>query len=693
MKRSELEGLANRLKDRSVGADDSDLDIERQDALDFYFGRNWKPAPEGRSQVVDRVFMDTVEWIMPQVMRVFASTDDIVKFEAIGPDDEQLAEQQTIYVNREIMKRDGFLVLYDAVKDALMMRNCYIKCFWEEKEKTCIESYRNLTPDDEAKLMADYDAEDAEVEVIEEEKDDQEMSDGNAVIKIPVKHLKLRVTTNKGHLSSVALPPEEVRVEDDATGSIQELGYIAWVTTKKRTELIEMGMDKEFVYSLPPAYDDDDEGSTSGRRDPFLADEEEIALDESMQEVEYSEAYMRVDYDGDGKAELRKVVLAGKKIPKGDEWIEEIDFIPIAYGSPIRIPHRHRGVGLFDLVRDLQEQRSTLKRQMFDNIYITNNQRPIISNRVSLRDLAVSKPGAPVGVDTDAGDVASHIQYTRVPSIFNQIVPAFEILDQEREERTGVGRNNMNIDPDVLKQSTDGAQERAFKAANAKIEMIIRLLAETLVKDWMKLALKLIIKHQDRPTTFKLTGDYVEVDPREWVERDDLTVSVGVGTGSEEEKQARLAVMGGIMERAAQAGIVLPNNVFNFATDSAKVMGFKQPTRYFTDPSSPEFQQLQQQQAMQAQEQAQQQAQMLERAEDVKGRWGMQEEHLKARAKIRETQIKAMQDTQKQNKELAFKLRELLQNRDLKTAEMEIDAFIEGLNVDIGEPGMGAELS
>lgn len=685
MDREDLKALISRLRQNAIGVHESTLDIERQEALDAYFGRNTRPAPEGRSQIIDRVLMDTVEWIMPQVMEVFASTDEIVKFDPVGPEDEDLAEQETAYVNHCILKKNnGFITLYDAVKDALLLRNGYIKCYWETRKKTYVENYSGLTEDGLNKLISDYGEED-EVEVLEQEETQEtivlQTPEGPIQQAITLYKIKLRITCEEGYLCSEAVPPEEIIVAEDAKGSIDGLKFIGHLTTKTRSELIEMGMKKKFVNDLPSASDVDDVGTVAGHRDPLLENDPEAALERSMDDIEYLEAYIYVDYDGDGIAELRKVVQVGSEIPDGDQWIEETDCIPFTYGVPIRMPHRHVGISLHDLVKDLQEQSSALRRQLFDNVYITNNQRPIVSDKVNLTDLAVSKPGSPIRVDTQMPDVAGHVQYSQPSPIIGQLVPVLDMLDLMRENRTGVGRNNTVIDPNVLKQSTDGAQERAFKSANAKIEMIIRLLAETLVKDWMKLAHKTLINHQDQPAMFKMRGTYTPIDPREWKERDDLSVSVGLGTGSDDEKQMKLTLLGQVMQQAAVAGIVLPTNVFNFSVDTAKTLGFKQPTRYFADPSTPEFQKMQQDNQAKADQQRQAESEILAQAESVKGQFRLQE-----------TQIKTQADVLKQNKELAFKLKELLQNKDLATAQMEVDAFIEGLNIDLGQPGIGAEL-
>lgn len=699
MKRRELEALVNRLKHTAIGVADSTLEEERQDAADFYYGRNWRPAPEGRSQFVDRTLMDTVEWAMPQIMGVFASTDEIVRFEPQGAEDEDLAEQETAYVNHTLMRKEnGFLTLHDAVKDALIFRNGYIKCSWDTKTRTSIETYANLTEDGLAKLLADYEEEGATVEVIEQEESSVLTEQG----EIPAVNVKLRVTTDEGYLCSEAVPPEEILVSEDAKGSISELPFVGHLTTKRRTDLIEMGLPRDFVDNLPTYYIDD-EDSTGGRRDPIIEDDPEEALDRSMEPVEYLEAYVRVDYNDDGKAELRKVVSVGGKIPPGEEWLEEIDCIPIVYGVPLRMPHRHIGVSMYDLLRDLQEIRSTLYRQLLDNVYLTNNQRPVISDKVKLTDLAVYKPGSPIRVDTDMADVQGHIQWAAPTPIVQQLIPVLDLMDNVKEQRTGIGRNNTNIDPDVLTNAPDALVARAQSAANAKVEMIVRLLAETLVKDWVRLAHKMLIKYSDRASVFKLRGEYVPIDPREWKERDDLSVSVGLGTGTEEEKQQKLAALAAVMEKAAQVGIVSPENVFNYAEDATKALGFKLATRYFQDPGTPEFQQMQQRrqqaQQQQAQQQMQQQAQMLALTEQIKGEYKNAGDQLKARTDMSKAQMDNVQkmrelvhEDRQQMRELAFKLKELISKGEIDIAKMEVDAFIEGANADVGEPGMGGEL-
>src|SRR5262245_60010876 len=103
----------------------SKLSQERARALDYYLGdmANDLPGPEGRSRAVSTDVADTIEGLMPSLMDIFAGTDEVVRFDPVGPEDIAGAEQETDYVNHVFMQQNpGFLVLYSFIKDALLSK-------------------------------------------------------------------------------------------------------------------------------------------------------------------------------------------------------------------------------------------------------------------------------------------------------------------------------------------------------------------------------------------------------------------------------------------------------------------------------------------------------------------------------------------------------------------------------------------
>src|SRR5690349_18137672 len=160
---SELKAiLAAERNDAMAAVRASKLSTERSDAMDYYNGNMTKdmPSEAGRSQAVSTDVQDTIEGLMPSLMEIFTSGDEIVKFEPVGPNDEQAAEQETDYVNHVFWQQNpGFIVIYSFIKDALLSKTGVCKVWWEEKTVEEKETYYSLTDDQFAILLADDDVE------------------------------------------------------------------------------------------------------------------------------------------------------------------------------------------------------------------------------------------------------------------------------------------------------------------------------------------------------------------------------------------------------------------------------------------------------------------------------------------------------------------------------------------------------
>ena len=77
---------------------DSEYSQERIRAMDFYLGEPFGNEIEGRSSVIATEVADTVETIMPNLMRVFTANDKYVRFNARTAEDVEKAEQISDYV-------------------------------------------------------------------------------------------------------------------------------------------------------------------------------------------------------------------------------------------------------------------------------------------------------------------------------------------------------------------------------------------------------------------------------------------------------------------------------------------------------------------------------------------------------------------------------------------------------------------
>ena len=147
----------------SLGYMGDTISKQREQAMKYYYGLPFGNEVEGRSQYVDSTVQDTIEWIKPSLMRVFASGDEMVKFNPHGPEDVEMAKQATDYVNYVFTKdNDGWEILYSWFTDALLSKNGIVKIWWDEYEEDQREEYRNLEEVEFSMLISSDD-----VEVIE----------------------------------------------------------------------------------------------------------------------------------------------------------------------------------------------------------------------------------------------------------------------------------------------------------------------------------------------------------------------------------------------------------------------------------------------------------------------------------------------------------------------------------------------
>jgi len=577
----------------SLGVEDGQLSNERADALDRYHGRLYGNEMEGRSSVVSKDLSEAVDWVMPAIMRIFTQSGTVAEFCPVSEEDEAQADLETDYVNQVIMKdNEGWLALHDAIKDTLLLRNGYVKHYWETTEKIEEPCYKGLVIEEVQKLMQELQQDGCEVEIKGQE-EGQIMTEQGPVA---VFDLELKIKRTVGKCCVEAVPVEEVRVSRKCRGSLQTSPFVEHVTRKTRSDLIELGMDREFVDQLPAYEQRSDTGTQSFRRDSVNEENSYGGAsfnDRSMDEVEFCEAYVRVDFDGDGVAELRKVVSVGNQIPDGKEWNMPIPAVALTGFVAKRIPHRHIGESLYDELGDIQAIKTTLTRQLLDNIYLVNNSQTAVNERVNLADFMTNLPG---GIKRIEGiePVGGAFMPIVTPSIGADIMPMLGYIDSIKESRTGITKASAGLDPDTLSNVTKGAYMENMNRASQKVEMITRLIAETGVKEMVLQVHSILRRYQDKQRVMRMKGKYIAANPQEWRERTDLTVKVGLGTGTEEQRQQKLMLIGQAQRELAQLGLVGPKQAFTLFTDIAKTMGFDMPDKYAMNPDSPEYKQKQQ---------------------------------------------------------------------------------------------------
>jgi hypothetical protein len=491
---------------------------------------------------------EVIDGAIPQLIRIFTASDDIIRYEPVGPGDEQGANQATDYSNWVFYKDNpGFAILHDWFKDALLEKVGVVKAYWDNKIDVIKETYENLSDAELAMLLSDGTREIIEQETIVKQVLDLQGNpaigmDGVEITEVYY-NVKVRKKNQVGRVAIQNIPPEEFLISKKAT-TIQDSPFVAHRRLIPRSDLVAMGFPEEVVRDLP-AYDD---LSFSPERVARYSEGEQPSQDESldptMQDVEVYECYIRADRDGDGLAELLQVWYAGSEILEETET----DYIPFHSLCPIPVPHKFYGLSLADKVMDLQLQKSTITRQMLDNLYLTNNYRVgAVDGQVNLDDLISPTPGGVIRMKNPNAVVPMAVQ-----PVANQAFPMLEYLDAVQAKRTGVSDATQGLDPNVLQNVTATAVAAFQNASAGKMELIARNFAETGVKSLFKGILQLLCKYQDKPRIIRMRGQYIQMDPREWSNQYDVTVSVGLGTGNKQEQMAMLAMILDKQERILQ---------------------------------------------------------------------------------------------------------------------------------------------
>ena len=514
--------------DDSIGYVETETVEQRTKAINYYNRYEYGNEVDGRSKIVTGEVAEVVDGALPQLMRIFAGSDELGRFEPRMPGDEEFAKQATELTNYVFFSdNDGVIILHNWMKDALLQKNGIVKYWWEDSEDPTKEEYKGLNAEELTLLFAD-----GEMELISQETEEV----GIDPMGMPILSYNVVIKKKKevGKVCVENVPPEEFLIAK-RDKSIKNARFVAHRTVKTRSDLIAMGYPQDQVDKMP-AYND--LTYTPERVARYSAGEmpdETQSLDFTMQEVELFECYIRTDFDGDGIAELRKVVYAGDQIIDN----EETDHIPFASICPIPMPHKFFGQSLADRAMDIQLIKSTITRQILDNLYLTNMPRvTALDGQVNLDDLLTSSPGGVVRIKSQGA-----VQPLSVPATASQSFPMLDYMDQVLQKRSGVTSTSQGIDPNILQNTTATAIAVMQQAGSGKLEMIARIFADTGVKDLFAGIFHLILKYQDKPRVIRLRGKYVSIDPREWKNNYDVTVNVGLGTGSQDQKMAMAAMV------------------------------------------------------------------------------------------------------------------------------------------------------
>ncbi len=591
----EFQGIVRNEIEQALGHYDTEYSQDRIDAMDYYLGEPFGNEQPDRSQVVSTEVSDTIEHIMPSLMRIFTQSDDYVRFVPHGPEDVAIAEQASDYCNWVINNDNrGFEIMHNWFKDALILKSGVVKFYWDEIIEVETEEYEGLNEDELTMLIAD-----PEVEVVSRDErtigEDMEGPEG-IIIPAPIIYdVKIKRTKNSGNVRIENVPPEEFLIGNRAK-SLDDANFVAHRSTMTVSDLVSMGYERDEVEQYAGYTDLDISEERTSRFEDLETSAVSDSNDPTMRNVLVTECYIRSDYDGDGVAEFRRVLTIGNGYHILEN--EEFDHIPFAMLSPILMPHRAIGRSVAELVMDVQLIKSTLMRQLLDNIYNTNNARVVaVEGQVNLDDLLTNRPGGIVRTRT-----AGAVQPLQVPEVSSSVFPALNYMDSIKEQRTGISRQSMGLDADALQSTTATAVAAMQAASQGKIEMIARVFAETGVRALFRGILHLVTKYQNKEKIIRLRNQFVPMNPREWESSYDVQINVGLGTAQRDQQIMFLSQIAQkqeqvLMQMGANNPMVSMSQYRNTLAKIAELSGFKDASQFFAPSEQIEAAMAQQAQA------------------------------------------------------------------------------------------------
>lgn len=610
---------------------DGELSKDRARSIDDYLGKPYGNEVEGRSQVVSRDVYDTIEWIKPSLLRIFTSGDEVAKFEPEGPEDEDACKQETDYINYVLKERNPwFNICYEWFTDGLLTKNAYAHGYWDTTTTVESEEYKGITDEQLMMLVQD------EVEVLEDEASPQPMPPEMAAMylqanqPIPQVHnVKIKRTKERAGVKICVLPPERCTIAESVTGmSVRDADYFGYWELKSISELRKMGfdVDDDIADDMGDVDGDEDQARDVYSEDTYRSFEG--ANDPSARKVCLRMCWIKYDYDGDGIAELRYVMRVGNEIL----YNEECSGIPVAAIVPTPMPHRHPGLSVRDMVTDLQEIKTAIWRGSLDNLYLGNNGRYGVSDKVNLSDMLNSRPGGLVRVKD--GIPSQEIMPFVHPTTIAPALQMMEYTDSIRQSRTGTSSTFTGVDANVMSKSHSGiAINQLQSAAGQRVEMIARVFAEG-VKELCLIVHELCIKHGHKAEVVKLRNKWVNINPSQWKKRTDMKLSVGLGTGNKEQLMNNLMVIYTAQKEMIALGLATPNNMYNTLAELTKAAGFPSEDKFWTEPQQGS------------------QPPQPPNPEAVKAQAQMQIEQMKIQAEQQKVQVQAQADAQKAQMQL-----------------------------------------
>jgi hypothetical protein len=615
MTEDELRSLIDYKIGQSVGSGKTSdaITSDRLKAMKYYKGEPLGDEKPGKSSVISRDVAEVIDATLPSLLKIFSSGDEVVSFNPTRADEEGQAAQRTDYANWIWSQQNpGYMNFHNWFKDALLQKLGTVKVFWEESTHMEREEYEGLTDAEYQALLEDENLKLAEhteypdpdplpaqlpAQAPQPGAGGPLQAIGQALgllpkPKPPMLHdAVFRRCHDESQVRITPVPPDETLINRQSAAD-----ELPWGNRRRITvaDLIEEFPDKEeIIRDLPQ----DDQDTQPERNERFRDEGSELRdtgmLDDLTREVWVVDAYLRVDFDGDGYAEFRKVTTAGTSPGTTGAILDNVEYDdnPFCCLTPVPMPHKLIGMSQADQTVDLQEVKTTLIRQGLDNVYLQNGSETFVTGDVDIDALLNRRPGNVI-----RGAKGASLTPLEVEPMLGDIMTSVQYFDSVRDQRTGAPRHAAGPGADTLDNAftqTLGGAAMVETSSQERVAFIARTFAETGVKRAFQRIDELVSKHQQKSKEFKLRGVWITANPADWRTKMDCTPAVGLGTNNKTVQVGQLSsLVTGIMapivtmQGGLNGPLVTPQSAHYTLTKLVETMGFKGADRFFPDPTA-----------------------------------------------------------------------------------------------------------
>ena len=555
----------------SVGYLDSRLSRERQLTMEYYDGKRPKQLHRGNSRYVSQDVYDAVEMMKAQLLETFTGNAKPIRFPAQNAEDVEPARIAESYIDYVMYRQnDGYSICSSTIHDGLWARIGVVKAYWDETYEDEEEDLPEPVSREQLDviLSQDDDLEEGDLEL----DDDTGLYTGTLIREVDTSQVRIEV-----------IPPEEFLVSPRAP-NLEKARFVSHRFRTTQSEMLAMGYDKKLVKKMSTAddYQYELEPEIFARFDETgdtLQDEADYQNEELRPVIAY-ESYPMLDVNRDGNPAFWRIVHSTNVILE----MEEVKRRPFFIYVPVERPHSLWGNNYAERVQPTQNARSMLVRSIIDHALITTNPRfQVLRNSLdNPKELMENRLGGIVNINRP--DAVTPLQVASLnPFIFQTV----QLLDDDKEETTGISRLSQGLNKDAISQQNSAEMVNQMVTVSQQRQKIAaRNFGEKFLKPLVLYIYELVIENEAQEKIIEVAGNWVPISPSKWKARTDVTVAFHVGHNeAQKAAQQDIQLYGSLASDPMMKRSFGPEKRYNLARSILEQFGHKDIDNFLDDPA------------------------------------------------------------------------------------------------------------